>query len=241
MNTSKAVIIGATSGIGRELAKIFSQKGFVLGLAGRRQQLLLELQAELPTPTYIKRIDVSRQDDSIRYLKELVAEMGGMEIIVISSGVCFSGRGLDWQMEKKTIDVNVAGFAAMADAAFDFFCGQGAGQIVGISSVRAARGGWSAPAYNASKAFVSNYLEGLRIKAGKMGKDIHMTDIRPGFVDTPMLGGRKSKFLVTPADKAAEQIFSAVKNRKRSAYIPPKWALIAMALKILPYKMYEKL
>ncbi|MBM4067242.1 MAG: SDR family NAD(P)-dependent oxidoreductase, partial [Planctomycetes bacterium] len=184
----KAIIIGATSGIGRELAKILSLNNYVVGMAGRRTELLSNLQREI-SGSYIKRIDVAESEEAITFLKELIQEMGGMDMIVISSGVGFINPELDWKQEKETIDVNISGFAAIANAAFKYFSNQGSGYIVGISSIAAIRGSGEAPAYNASKAFVSNYLEGLRQKANKSGIAITVTEIQPGFVNTAMAKG----------------------------------------------------
>ncbi len=150
-----AVIVGASSGIGRELAKTLALNGYGVGLAGRRWELLSDLQAELPGPSYIKRLDVSKPAEAMALLRELIAEMNGVDLFVISAGTGFVNPGLDWQREKETIDVNVSGFAAVANIAAEHLQARGAGHIVGISSLAALRGGGESPAYNASKAFVS--------------------------------------------------------------------------------------
>lgn len=184
----KAIIIGASSGIGRELAKILSQNNYIIGLAGRRVELLSELQREIPD-TYIKRIDVIRTKEAIEILEEFITEMGGVDLVVISAGVGFINPDLNWEQERETIDTNILGFTAMANVAFKYFCKQGSGHIVGISSIAAIRGGSESPAYNASKAFISNYMEGLRQKASKLKSPITITDIQPGFVNTAMAKG----------------------------------------------------
>ncbi len=235
----KAIIIGATSGIGRELAKLMAGEGFSVGIAGRRLELLQSLQKEFPDQIHIKRIDVALPS-AIELLKELIAEMGGADIIVISSGTGFINKDLEWAKEKETIDVNVTGFAAMANVSFEYFRGRGGGHIVGISSIAAIRGGSEAPAYNASKAFVSNYLEGLRQKASKMKFALTVTDIQPGFVDTPMAQG-EGLFWVAPPQKAAKQIFDAIKKKKSHAYVTKRWRLIAWLLKVLPNRLYSRL
>ncbi len=163
----KAIVIGATSGIGKELAKILSQNNYVVGLAGRRTELLSELQKAIPNKTYIKPIDVTQTKESMSLLEELIEEMSGVELIVISSGVGYINPDLNWEQEKETIDVNVSGFVAMANVAIKHFYKQGSGHLVGVSSIAAIRGNGDSPAYNASKAFVSNYLEGLRQKISK--------------------------------------------------------------------------
>ena len=235
----KAIIIGATSGIGRELAKLMADEGYSVGAAGRRLELLQSLQKEFPDKIHIKRIDISLPS-AIGILKELIAEMDGADIIVISSGTGFINKDLEWAKEKETIDVNITGFAAMAGAAFDYFRGRGGGHLVGISSIAAIRGGGEAPAYNASKAFVSNYLEGLRQKAGKLKLALTVTDIQPGFVDTPMARGEGLFWVATP-QKAAKQIFDAIKKKKSHAYVTKRWRLIAWLLKLLPDSLYSKI
>ncbi|MFO0795215.1 MAG: SDR family NAD(P)-dependent oxidoreductase [Candidatus Brocadiaceae bacterium] len=235
----KAIIIGATSGIGRELAKILSLNNYVVGMAGRRIELLSNLQREI-SGSYIKRIDVAESEEAITLLKELIREMGGMDLIVISSGVGFINPELDWKQEKETIDVNISGFAAIANTAFKYFSNKGSGHIAGISSIAAIRGSREAPAYNASKAFVSNYLEGLRQKASKSGMAITITEIQPGFVDTAMAKG-DGLFWVAPPEKAARQIFKAITGKKKHAYITKRWRIIAWLLKVMPAWAYNKL
>jgi short-subunit dehydrogenase len=120
------------------------------------------------------------------------------------------------------------------------FLAQGYGHLAGISSIAALRGSWEAPAYNASKAFASNYLEGMHAKAVKSGKPIYVTDIQPGFVDTAMAQGEGLFWIASP-QKAANQILEAIRKRKRHAYITRRWRLIGWILKLLPDFIYTKL
>ena len=240
VETKKAVVIGASSGIGKELAKVLSQNGYTVGLAARRVDLMEGLEKELFGTSYIKRIDVSEADAAMDRLEELIHDMGGLDLIVISSGVGFINPGLEWKDEKATIDVNVSGFAAMANVAFRHFLEKGSGHIVGISSLAAIRGAADAQAYNASKAFVSNYLEGLRQKAAKAEGCIIVTDIKPGFVDTAMAKG-EGLFWVAPPEKAALQIYRAIEQKKKHAYISKRWRAVAWLLKVMPDWVYNKL
>lgn len=235
----KALIIGATSGIGRALAKVLAENGYVLGLAGRRTELLESLQKEIKTETHIRQIDVSIPAQATKLLDELIRETGGMDLIIISPGTGFINKDLVWEHEKAAIDVNVTGFTAIAGAAMDYFCKQGRGHIVGISSIAGLRGGAEAPAYNASKAYISNYLQGLRQKAGKLKLPIDVTDIKPGLVDTAMAKG-DNLFWVAPPEKAARQIFSAIKNKRKSAYITKRWRFVAWILRIMPDWVYNR-
>jgi len=239
----KTVIIGATSGIGKELAEIFSYQGNAVGLVGRREALLYKIADELPNKSYIKAIDISVADKAMEQLEELLMEMGEVDIIVVSAGVGHFNSELDWSIEKKTIDTNIYGFTAMCDTAMKYFAKQGKGHLVGISSIDAIRGNGCAPAYAASKAFVSNYLEGIRFWARTKKLPINVTEIQPGFVETPMTNGRKG-FWVTSAQKAAQQINKAIINKENHIYVTKRWCLVAWIMKLLPGgfmgKFYEQ-
>ena len=240
MTRKNAIIIGASSGIGRELAKVFSDDGYIVGITARRLELLSEVRKELPGISFVKRMDLASSDEAMDILEELIEEMGGMDIIVISAGIGFINPDLVWEKEKSTIDVNVTGFAAMANTAMKYFIEQGSGHIVGISSIAAIRGDPFAPAYGASKAFVSNYLEALRFKAKKMKAPVTVTNIQPGFVDTAMAQG-DGLFWVAPAREAAIQIFDVIKKKREHAYITKRWGIIAWLFKLMPGWILTKL
>jgi len=236
----KIIIIGATSGIGKELAKTFSLNNYEVGIAGRRANLLKELASELPTKTYTATIDVKKTEYAIQSLEKLIAEMGNVDIIIISAGIGHINPSLDWLQEKETIDTNVLGFTAMAGVAVRYFIKKGSGHIVGISSIASIRGYDKTPAYNASKAFMSNYLEGLTRKIAKEKLRITATDIQPGFVDTAMAKGDHLFWVASPKE-AAKQIYNAIKQKKEKAYITKRWVIIAWLLRILPRYLYKKL
>jgi short-subunit dehydrogenase len=239
MEQKKAVIMGASSGIGKELAKILSGNGYIVGLAARRINLLDELQKELPNKSFVKQIDVSKPQDAEIKFQEMITEMGGVDLVVISSGYGDLNYKLKWSIEKETIDVNVTGFALIAGISMRHFMERGSGHLVGISSIAALRGQGDGPSYAASKAFVSNYLEGLRHIAIKSGKLIYVTDVQPGFVKTPMSKGN-NLFWISTAEKAANQIYHAIAKKKTHAYITKRWRLIAWLLKAAPDWIYYK-
>lgn len=236
----KAVIIGASSGIGRELAKLLAKEDYTLGLAARRLSLLHELSKELGGDIFIKRMDVSKPEQAVDLLGELIRDMGGMDLLIICSGTGHINAKLDWELEKETIYVNVTGFTALADAGFKYFAQKGEGHIAAISSIAALRGSGDCPAYNASKAYMSNYLEGLSCKAAASGKRIIITDIKPGFVDTAMAQG-EGLFWVAPAAKAAKQIWNIIKRRKAKGYVTKRWKLVALLFKIMPRRLYMRM
>jgi short-subunit dehydrogenase len=236
----KAIVIGASSGIGRELARIFASNDYEVGIAARRTDLLNELAAEAPTKIRTASIDVANSDLAILSLEKLIQDMVDVDIIVICSGVGYLNPSLNWSQEKETIDTNVSGFTAMAGVAMQYFLRAKSGHLVGISSIASIRGSDICPSYNASKAFMSNYLEGLRKKVAKEKLNIAVTDIQPGLVDTAMAKG-DGLFWVASPQKAARQIYGAIRKRKRMAYITTRWTVIAWLLKIVPGFMYDKI
>lgn len=236
----KAIVIGATSGIGKELAKILSKEGYKVGISGRRNQLLEAIQSENPQAFEILQLDIVETETLQEKLDDLVGKLGGMDLLVISSGTGELNPLLDFNIEKMTIDTNITGFTFIADWAFRYFEKQNSGHLVGITSIAGLRGNRIAPSYNATKSYQINYLEGLRQKARKSKQNITITDIRPGFVATDMAKGEGQFWVATP-EKAARQLFAAIRRKKRTAYITKRWGLIALVLKILPKRMYEKM
>ena len=103
---------------------------------------------------------------------------------------------------------------------------------MGISSVASLRGSPQVPAYNASKAFVSRYLEGMRFNLGRYG--VSVTDIRPGYVDTPMTKGQRGMFWLLDAQTASRQIYRAIQKRNRVAYVPRRWGFLAKLILVAP-------
>jgi short-subunit dehydrogenase len=233
-----AIIIGATSGIGRALAEQLAAEGVRLGLTGRREAPLEELKAILPTEVNTACFDVS-EPTARQQLMGLIAEMGDVDLVIISAGTGFIDPDLPWEKEHETLATNGLGFAAMAHGAFEYFVKAGKGHLVGITSIAAIRGG-EAVAYNASKALAASYLQGLRIRALKAGLPIQITDIQPGFVDTKMAQG-EGLFWVAPPETAARQILAAVKRGAPHAYITKRWRLIAWFLKMVPDRLFARL
>jgi short-subunit dehydrogenase len=235
----KIIIIGATSGIGRRMAELYAEQGHLVGITGRRLELLQEIKQLLPGKIEYECFDVTGREN-LWHLQSLIEKLGGMDTLVISAGNGDTSKELSWEIDKMTVDTNVNGFVEIANWAFNYFLMQGHGQLATISSIAAIRGNSWAPAYSASKAFQSNYFEGLSIKAAKLKSDIAITCIEPGFVKTKMAKGNK-QFWVVPVDKAARQIINAIDNRKRKAYISRRWWIIAKLYRLLPYALLKRM
>ncbi|WP_216823431.1 SDR family NAD(P)-dependent oxidoreductase [Niastella vici] len=234
----KIIIIGATSGIGRELAQQYIMLGHTVAVTGRRQPLLLELKtqhAAIETACF----DVQAAN-AVLELQSLITKLDGLDLLIYSAGYGEPSADLVEETEIDATTTNVMGFVKIAAFSFNYFRKQGHGQLAVISSVAAVRGNSWTPAYSASKAYVSNYSEGLNIKARKLQLDIVVTDIRPGFVNTKMAKGY-GQFWVAPVTKAARQIIAAIAAKKRVAYITKRWWLIAFLLKRLPFWIYRRL
>lgn len=235
----KVVIIGASSGIGRELALAYLKAGHKVGITGRRKHLLDELQQQYPQQVVLSAFDVTGTE-TISLLTMLIDQLGGMDLFIYSSGYALASKELNVEIDQQITQVNVNGFLTTTNYAFNFFAKQGHGQIVGISSIASYRGNSWAPAYSASKAFMSNYLEAIRIKAERMQKAIVITDIQPGYIQTDMLLGTKL-FWVSTVEKASRQIVAAIEQKKKRVQITKRWALIAWLLKWVPYWLYKKI
>lgn len=229
----KAIIVGASSGIGRELARVLVRNEYLVAVTGRRLELLNDLREEYPDRIISQCMDVSQLPEAMHELETLIDKMQGVDLIVISAGTGFINMDLEWQPEQRTIDVNVSGFTAISNVALKHFYKQGSGHLVGISSVAALLGDPDAPAYSASKAYVSIYLQGLRAKVRKDQQNITISEIQPGFVDTVMAQG-EGLFWVADVPKAAEQIYQAIKRKRKHAYVTRRWRLVGWILKLKP-------
>lgn len=236
----KAIVIGASSGIGRELSLLLSRSGYIVGATARRKNLLESLQGECEREIFTEFMDISNQDESVKILNQLIEKMNGVDLIIISAGVGYINKDLDLKKEQETININVAGFSAIATESFKYFSSQKSGHIVGISSVASIRGSDLAPSYFASKAYISNYLEGLRKKGVKDNLNIKVLDVLPGFVDTAM-GQAEEAFWVSSVEKAAVQIFEAIKKNKKRVYVTKRWAIIGGLLKLMPDWLFCKI
>jgi short-subunit dehydrogenase len=236
----KAIVLGASSGMGKSLSALLVEEGYYVGITGRRIELLESIRQEHPDKYLIKPFDISDTSSIAEKLEELASELGGLDLLVISSGTGDENDSLDFSIENRTIDTNVLGFTCVADWAFRYFEKQKTGHLVAITSIAGLRGNRSAPSYYASKAYQINYLEGLRQKATKSNKQIWITDIRPGLVDTAMAKG-EGLFWVMPVDMVVRQIYQAITSKRRIAYVTKRWGLIAKILKLIPNVLYDKM
>lgn len=234
------IIFGATSGIGKALAELYLQEGCKVAITGRRLEKLKEIQETYPKQVLIYQNDIQQTEEIAKVFDKMVAELGKVDLIIQSSGVGYVNTKLAWDKENETIQTNVTGVTKLYDLAYNLFREQRHGHLVGITSIASLRGSRAAPAYFASKAYQKAYLEGLYIKTKTIPtKQVFITDIRPGFVDTAMALG-DGIFWMVPLEKATRQIFNAIQKKKRVAYISKRWRLIAWVLKLVPSWLLKK-
>ena len=239
MKQQTIIIIGATSGIGRALFEKYAADGNCIGIVGRRTHLLDELRQEYPDTTVTATADITKQDEIARAIESLRAELKDIDLAIVCSGTGDINATLDYAVELPTIDTNVTGWTFVIANLYNISEQQGHGHLVAITSVGGLRGEPMAPAYSASKAYQINYMEALRKKAYKSGNNIHITDIRPGLVNTAMAKG-EGLFWVMPVEKAASQIITAIRKQMSKAYVTKRWHILAVINKNLPFALYKK-
>ncbi|MDI6402013.1 SDR family NAD(P)-dependent oxidoreductase, partial [Balneolaceae bacterium ANBcel3] len=186
------------------------------------------------TPSWLEYMDVADIEPSVQTLRQLIAKMGGVDLIIINAGVSGSSQGQEREAIEQLIKINVLGFASMLHESYRFFQKQGHGHIVGISSIASLVPHPNGSAYNASKAFVSNYLDSIRLRSKQKGEKIFITDVLPGYVHTPMTKENKRMFWVADVEKASRQIIADIERKKPVSYVSRRWRLVAWLLSLLP-------
>lgn len=229
----KAVIVGASSGMGLEVARLLLAQGAVLGLAARRAEPLQKLSEDFPGQVFVERIDITAVDAGAK-LKTLISRMGGMELYFHVSGIGFQNMTLDIQKETSTVSTNALGFTRMVDAAYQYFAEHGGGHIAILSSIAGTKGLGAAPAYSATKAFQNVYLQALEQQARMRKLNIAFTDIRPGFVNTALLNDGKHYPMLMRPQAVARQIVSALNQKKHVKVIDWRYRVLTALWRRLP-------
>lgn len=242
----RAIVIGASIGMGRELSKLLAADGYIVGMAARRIELLQEIQRDIPTQTHIMQMDASNPEESIAKLEAMIADMGGLDLLVIAITGYYDCDfdDNDWEKSLPVLTVDVVGFFALARTGLNFFEQQGYGHLVGFSSMDGIRGTAGAPAYSASKAFCSRYLEAEFNKYKQRNIPIFVTDICPGWVNSKNdidFTQMPNAYWVESLDDATREIFEAIQNKDQIAYITKRWAKVAALLSTIPSDLYNAL
>lgn len=238
----KILIMGATSGIGLHAAIAFAEKGYMVGAAGRNTAQLALLSDRFPRNVVTRRIDVDDADAPMQ-LHDLVEEMEGMDIYFHVAGIGFENAALHELEETEVVKTNAVGFARMVCAAFRWFRdhNEGRGQIAAITSVAGANGIGAISAYSASKAFDQYYLRALDQIARMSRIRLRFTDIRPGWVRTPLLAADETYPMCMTLDYAVPRIVRAIEHRRRVAVIDWRWNLVVGLMRLVPNRLWVRL
>jgi short-subunit dehydrogenase len=241
------LITGASSGIGKALAFELAKKGYSLALASREADLLNQVKDEIvaahhPPAIEVRPLDVTDYDDVFAAVPEMADALGGLDIVFANAGIGLGervGRG-DFEKARRTIEVNLIGAMATVDAAAAYFLQKGGGHIVGTSSVAAFRGMPKSSAYSASKAGLAIYLEAVRAELYK--KNIDVTVLYPGYIDTPLNNMLKNRPFLISVEKGAEIIARLIEKKVKSSTVPVyPWNLVGRLLKVLPTGVIAKM
>lgn len=236
----RAVVIGATSGIGREIALLLLKEGWRIGIAGRREERLRELQAQCPERVCVRTVDI-RKPGAEGEARILVEELGGMDLFVHCSGVGHQNYELEAKTELDTVETNAAGFVRMTGFAFHYFLERGGGHVAVISSIAGTKGLGIAPAYSATKRFQNVYVDALEQLAHLHGVAIRFTDVRPGFVATDLLNdGKRYPFLMSP-QKVAARVVRGIGRGRRVMVIDWRYRLLVFFWRLIPLCIWKHL
>jgi short-subunit dehydrogenase len=241
-----ALIVGASSGIGAALARRLAGEGYTLALLSRRQDLLESLCSSINSAAGEKRAsayfhDVTDFASVPALLQRILADLGTLDLFIYNAGISLPPGMDSYDFEKDlcVTRVNYLGALAWLNPVAALFAGLRHGQIVGISSVAGERGRVRIPAYNASKAALTCYLEGLRNRLTRLG--VHVLTVKPGYIETVMTANLKWPLFMISADRAAAQIVRAIRGRKQDLYTAPIWRLVMLVIRSIPSVIFRRL
>lgn len=235
MEKKRAIVIGASSGIGREVARLLMTEGWTLGVAARRTDLLQTLG-----DVQVEQIDVTSEEAPER-LRALIDKVGGMDLFFYASGIGKQNRELVEGIEMATMQTNALGFTRMIGEAYRYFAEQGGGHIAAITSIAGTKGLGPAPAYSATKAMQNVYLQALEQQAHARGLKIRFTDIRPGFVDTALLAGDFRYPMMLRPERVANEIVQAINGKRHIRVIDWKYRLLTAVWRRIPRCIWRRM
>ena len=242
----RALIIGASSGMGAALARRLGREGYSLALVARRKAPLTALCSEIDRLAGEKRAlayvhDVRKYDAVPDLLRRIVADLGGLDLVVYAAGVNYPPGMTSYKFEtdREMLEVNLIGAFAWLNPIAAMFQAAGRGQIVGISSVAGDRGRVGNPGYNTSKSGLTTYLEALRNRLTRRG--VNVLTVKPGFVKTDMLQAAQKVMFPITAETAADDIYNGIRRRKQQIYTPWFWTWIMLVVRNIPSIVFRRM
>ena len=243
----KAIIIGASSGIGLAMAQALAQEGYKIGVAARRCEPLKELQEQFGTENVaIEAMDVL-QPSATAALDALLDKVSEPELFLYVSGKGGQNPELDEKLELDIIRTNCEGMARVVDHFVNYvksrklYTDKHRAHIAIVTSVAGTTGMGSAPAYSASKKMQSTYITAL-VQYSRMHKvPIDFTDIRPGFVATAILNPNRHYPMLMTLGQATRHIMRGLKHRRRIVIFDWRFKLLVLLWKLIPRWVWERL
>ncbi len=239
----KIIIIGASSGMGMRIATDFARLGWRVGIAARREDRLRQIKDLYPDRIEYMAIDVTAQDAVDKFYK-LIELIDGMDYLLYTAGCGWYDPELDDAKTEHTLAVNCIGFGRIMNAAYKYYkdtANLHTGHIAAITSVAGVKGLGCSAAYSASKRFQWNYLQALDQLAHIQHVNVSITDIRPGFVDTPLLDKNQKYPMEMSIDYVAPKIEAAVLSARRVSYIDSRWCVVSKLWNLIPNALWRHL
>jgi len=244
LTLKRAIIVGASSGIGAAIAAELAKRGYATCLLARRADVLADRCSEIaasstegtPEPIW-RQVDVRESLDPAIF-SGIVEELGGLDALVYVAGY-MSADQYDSEQDRATFEVNTLGAMDWLNQGAAYFEKQGSGALACVSSVAGDRGRRGKLAYCASKAAVNTFMEGLRNTLAVKG--ISVTTIKPGFVDTPMTQGIEGMFWVVSPEFVAERSVNAMEKGCDEIYVPSRWRLVMWIIRNIPSLVFRRL
>ena len=240
-----AVVTGASSGIGAELARQLAGAGWRVGLTARRADKLEALAGEIRADGGVVAVataDAADPDATRGAIAALEAALGPIELLIANAGLGMGTPGAEFVAAdlERMVRVNLLGAAYAIEAVLPGMLKRGRGQIAGISSLAAYRGLPGGAGYCASKAGLTAMLESLRIDLRRRG--IAVTAVHPGYVRTPMIAEADHPLpFVMDADRAARVILKGIAARRRHVAFPRPMAALVRLGRAIPAAVYDRL
>ena len=243
----RAIVVGASSGIGAALVRQLASEGYRVAALARRQSEIEALAhtcgplAEALGGLVLPQVhDVRAVGEVPALFERLVRELGGLDLFIYAAGVMPSVRAdqYDTPTDLDLLAINFSGCAAWCNEVAKLMGSQRSGTIIGISSIAGVRGRKGNPMYGSSKAAMTHYLESLRNRLSE--RRVHVCTILPGYVDTIMTQGLKTFWLIS-ADDAARTILGAARRKVNERFVPWRWTLVALVLRLIPSFFFRRL
>ncbi len=238
----RAIVIGASSGLGAALTRQLAARRYRVAAVARREAELGGLRDSLPTGLVCPYVhDVTETAQVPLLFAQITRDLGGLDLIIYAAAVQppVTPHEYDFAKDEAMLRTNLLGAIAWLNQAAVRFERARGGHIVGVSSIAGDRGRVGSPVYNTSKAGLDTYLEALRNRLSR--HRVTVTTIKPGFIDTELLKNAARTFWVISADEAAALTLDAIDRRRQIAYVPPRWRLVSLAVRAMPSVIFRRL